>query len=45
MAKGQQRGNREAKKPKATKKPPPTAASTFSREPPAKRPAPSSSKS
>ena len=29
MAKGQQKGNREAKKPKATKKPATAAASSF----------------
>jgi hypothetical protein len=29
MAKGQQKSNREAKKPKATKKPPTAAASSF----------------
>jgi hypothetical protein len=29
MAKGQQKGNREAKKPKATKKPATVAASSF----------------
>jgi hypothetical protein len=29
MPKGQQKGNREAKKPKATKKPPAAAASSF----------------
>jgi hypothetical protein len=29
MAKGQQKGNREAKKPKATKKPAPAATSSF----------------
>lgn len=41
MAKGQKRGNREAKKPKTTKKPATTVASPFSRPPPSpKRPAP-----
>jgi hypothetical protein len=39
MAKGQKRGNREAKKPKAAKKPAPVAASPFIREPLLKRPA------
>jgi hypothetical protein len=39
MAKGQNRGNREPKKPKATKKPATTTTSAFTREPPP-RPAP-----
>ena len=39
MAKGQNRGNREPKKPKATKKPPAAGTSPFTREPPP-RPAP-----
>jgi hypothetical protein len=39
MAKGQKRGNREVKKPKAVRRPAQVAASPFSREPP-KRPAP-----
>ena len=41
MAKGQKHGNREAKKPKAAKKPAPVATSPFSREPAPKKPAPS----
>lgn len=44
MAKGQNRGNRELKKPKANKKPAAAAASPFNREPPP-RPAPSKGKS
>lgn len=40
MAKGQKRSNREAKKPKAAKKPMPVAVSPFSRESPPKRPVP-----
>jgi hypothetical protein len=33
MAKGQNRGNREPKKPKATKKPPAASTSPFSKTP------------
>ena len=40
MAKGQKRGNRESKKPKAARKLAPAAASPFTREPPQKRLAP-----
>lgn len=40
MAKGQKRSNREAKKPKAAKKPAPVPVSPFSREPPKKGPPP-----
>jgi hypothetical protein len=44
MAKGQNRGNREPKKPKANKKPAAGSASPFSKEPPP-RPAPAKGKS
>ena len=40
MAKGQKRGNREVKKPKAAKKPAPAAASPFARQPTLKKPPP-----
>ena len=40
MAKGQKRSTREAKKPKAEKKPAPVAASPFTREPTKKSPPP-----
>lgn len=40
MAKGQKRSTREAKKPKAEKKPAPVAASPFTREPTKKVPPP-----
>jgi hypothetical protein len=40
MAKGQKRSGREAKKPKATKKPDAPAASPFSQPPSSKKPAP-----
>lgn len=44
MAKGQNRGNREPKKPKAAKKPAAAATSPFVREP-SPRPTPSKGKS
>ena len=40
MAKGQKRSGREAKKPKATKKPAAPATSPFTREPTKKSPPP-----
>lgn len=40
MAKERRRGNREAKKPKAPRKPAPAAASPFTQVPPGRRPVP-----